>query len=508
MARGRAFIDTEDQLGGPIPVVILSFAYWQSHHHGDPAVVGSTLTINDAAFTVVGIVAEAFGSAEPAYDKDLFVPMAALALLKPGDPSSQAFLYDPKVCCVDVVVRLAPGAATNTAQAELSVLASRFQSFSGNVASGIVLTSTEFLRQPGRADSTQALATAALLSGALLLVWLIACANVGNLSLSRAAARRGEIATRLALGARRSRVVRQLVTEGLVLALLAGALGVVVAQYLPFAVFRVVAERDTVGFFPFSVTPDAVVLLYATLLAAASCVVFALFPALHVTRADLIDSLKRRGPLSPGGVRLRGILLALQVAVSLVLIISAGLLIRGVQRQAGVFNPGFAIDGITMAQFELPEGAYDRPRATAFFEEVAEAVRRLPVESAAFASHEPFSRYRNGTIFYLSGESQQQARQILFLNVSVEYLPLLAVPLRSGRYFEPADTARPVVIINETMARRYWPGEDPIAKTFFIRPPGPVDTMASREIVGMVADVRTSTRDDSSPDVLPADPRR
>ena len=169
-------------------------------------------------------------------------------------------------------------------------------------------------------------------------------------------------------------------------------------------------------------------------------------------------------------------------------------LIRGVQRQAGLFDPGFSVDGITMAQFELPEGVYDRPRATAFFEEVAEAVRRLPVESTAFASHEPFSRYRHGTIFYLSGESRQQARQILFLNVSVEYLPLLAVPLRSGRYFEPADTARPVVIINETMAKRYRPGENPIGKTFFIRPRGPVDTRSSREIVGMVADVRTTPR--------------
>jgi putative ABC transport system permease protein len=493
MALGRGFVDTEDQPGSTVPVVVLSYAYWQRQLGGNPDAVGSTLTINDTVFTVIGIVSAAFGSAEPTYDKDLFLPIAALALLKPDDPSSLKLLYDANTCCVDVAVRLAPHATPTTADAELRVLASRFHSFSGSEASGIVLTSTEFLRQPGRADKTQALATAALLSVALLLVWLIACANVGNLLLSRAAARSGEIATRLALGASRARVVRQLVTEGLVLALLAAALGVVVAQYLPFIVFRIVAERGTVGFFPFNVAADALVFLYATALAAASCVVFALVPALQVTRADLIGSLKRRESLSPGGVRLRNLLLTLQVAVSIVLLVSAGLLIRGVQRQAGVFNPGFTVDGVTMAQFELPEGAYDRARATAFFEEVARAIRQLPVESTAFASHEPFSRYRHGTLFHLPGESRQQARQLLFLNVSAEYFPLLGIPLRNGRYFDPNDVGRPVVVINETMARRIWPGENPVGKTFFIRPPGPVDSMASREIVGVVADVRTST---------------
>jgi predicted permease len=493
LAHGRGFADTEDQPGAAVPVVIVSFAYWQRHLGGDPAVVGSTLTINDTVFTVVGVVSAAFGSAEPAYDKDLFLPMASLALLRPDDPSSQRFLDDPHACCVDVAVRLAPRATTTTARAELNVLASRFHSFSGSPSSGIVLTSTEFLRQPGRADATQALATAAMLIAALLLVWLLACANVGNLLLARATGRCGEIATRLALGASRSRIIRQLVTEGLTLALLAGTLGVVVAQYLPFVLFRVVAEPGVAGFFPFSVTADALVIAYATVLAAASCVIFALFPALQVTRADLIGLLKRRGPLAPGGVRLRGVLLAVQVAVSIVLLISAGLLIRGLQRQSGVFDPGFAVQGITMAQFELPERTYDRARATAFFEQVAKAVQQLPVAAIAFASHEPFSRYRYGTIFHLPGESRQQARQVLFVNVSAEYLRLLEIPLRRGRYFEASDAEQPVVIINEAMARRFWPGENPIGKTFFIRPHGPVDTMAACEIVGVAADVRTST---------------
>ena len=169
-------------------------------------------------------------------------------MLKPGDLVSQKFLYDAGACCVDLVARLAPGTSYAEARAQLGGLTTGFRSFSGNPARGVVITGTEFLAQPGRGDSTQPLIAATLLTAALLLVWLLACANVGNLLLSRAASRVGEIATRIAIGASRWRIVRQLLIEGFVLSLMASALGVLFAYQLPFALFRVVAESGTVGF--------------------------------------------------------------------------------------------------------------------------------------------------------------------------------------------------------------------------------------------------------------------
>ena len=499
MARGRGFLDSEDRILAPSAVAVLSFAYWQRQFGGDPRVLGSTVRINDVVFSIVGVASADFGSAEPAYDKQLFLPISSLALLKPGDVLSQKILYDADACCVDVVARLSPGSTQGQARAELDVLASGFRSFSGNPARGTVVTSTEFLSQPGRGDSTQPLLTATLLAVGLLLVWLLACANVGNLLLSRAASRVAEIATRMALGASRWRIVRQLLIEGFVLSLMASGLGVLVAYQLPFVLFRVVAESGTVGFFPFDVTPDALVLGYAVLLATLSSVVFALAPALQTTRVDLVESLKRRESLTARRLPMRSVLLCVQVAVSMVLLVSAGLLIRGVQRQAGVFDPGFTVQNVTTVRFELPEGVYDRARASAFFEQVGASVRQLPIEAAAFASHEPFSRYRHGTIFHLPGENREQARSLLYVAVSPEYPMLLGIPLRSGRYFEAADVRRPVVLVNETMAKRFWPGEDAVGKTFFIRPRGPVNTMESREIVGVVADVRTSTGSTAAP---------
>ena len=499
MAHGRRFLESDDRPGAPSAVAVLSFVYWQRHFGASPGVVGSTIRINDVLFTIVGVASRDFGSAEPSYDKQLFIPLSSLALLKSGDAAAEKFLHADEACCVDVVGRLSPGTTEAQARAQLAVLTSGFRSFSGNVARGVVVTGTEFLSQPGRGDSTQALITAALLAAGLLLVWLLACANVGNLLLARAAARVGEIATRLAIGASRGRIVRQLLIEGFVLALMASALGVLVAYQLPFILFRVVAEGSTTAFFPFSVLPDALVLGYAVLLAALSAIVFALAPALHTTRVDVVESLKRRGSLAPRRLPLRNVLLGVQVAVSVVLLVSAGLLIRGVQRQAGVFDPGFSVEDVTSVQFELPEGVYDRARATTFFDELAATVRQLPIQAVAFASREPFSRYRHGTVFHLPGESREQARQLLYVSVSPEYLTLLGIPLQSGRYFDAADVRRPVVVVNETMARRFWPGQDAVGQTFFIRPQGPVNTMEPREIVGVVKDVHTSTASTVAP---------
>jgi predicted permease len=491
-AHGRGFLDQEHHVGASDAVAIISYGYWQSQFDGDPAVLGSPIQINDVSFSIVGVISPDFNSAEPAYDKSVFLPTSAYPLLNPREPAYQSLLHDSRQCCAEVIARLTPGVTRERAQAELDVLSRGFASFSGNAATGIVLTDTAFVSQPGRADSAQAWATAALLMVALLLVWLIACANVGNLLLSRAAGRVGEIGTRLALGGSRGRIVRQLLIEGFLLALASAAIGVVVAFQLPFVLFRLVADPGTVGFFPFSVVPDAAVMTYAVLLAAASAIAFGLAPALFVTRADVVEWLKCRDAIPTRTFPLRGALLAVQTSVSIVLLVSAALLIRGVQRQSGEFDPGFRVDDVTSVRFELPEGVYDRARATEFFDQLSQGMSALPLQAVAFGSYDPFSRFRNGTPVHLPGQEQRQAQIVFFNNVSADYLQALEIPLRSGRHFNATDVERESVIVNETMARRYWPGESPVGKTFQMRPRGPVNQLVTREIVGVVADVRVT----------------
>jgi predicted permease len=498
-AAGRGFAEAEDRIGAPAAVTIITYAFWQSQFGGDAGAVGSTIQINGAPFTVVGITDAAFGTAEPVYDKSLFLPISALTLLHPGDPSYLRFLTGPDECCSDVVARVRSGVSVTAARAELNVLARNFTTISGGAPSSIVVAGTEFLSQPGRGDSSGPLAVAALLVTALLLIWLIACANVGNLLLSRAAARVGEIGTRLAIGASRGRIVRQLLVEGFVLALAASAVGIAIAAQLPFVLFQIVAATGTVGYFPFSVTPDATVLAYAVILAALSSMAFGLAPALFVTRADVVAWLNCQDAFPAMKFPLRSVLLAVQTALSIILLVSAGLLIRGVQRQAGTFDPGFTVEGVTAVSFTLPEGVYDRGRATALFDQIGQEVLALPIDAAAFAGYDPFSRFRGGTMFHLPGESPQQSRPIFYVNVSTQYFQLLGLPLRAGRYFDEADLAGGAVIINESMARRVWPGEDPIGRSLFMRMRGPSGTMAAREIVGVVADVRTTTSDGTRP---------
>jgi predicted permease len=499
LARGRRFEPDDDQLGRPAGVTILSYGFWLRHFGSDANVVGRSVTVNGRPFTILGVVSLEFGSSEAGYEKDLYFPMSALSLLRPGDPTALNFLHQRDTCCSDIVARLAPGTSRAQAQAELAIISRGFVSFSGNTARGVVVTGTEFLSQPGRADSTQALLTITLLTAALMLVWLIACANVANLLLARAAARTGEIGIRLALGAGRTRLIRQLLTEGFVLAAIATALGVAVAYELPFVAFRMVAAGDPAAFFPFSVAPDLVVLGYAVFVAGMSSIAFGLAPALYASRSDVARSLGYREGLPASKFPLRGFLLALQVSMSVILLLSAGLLIRGVQRQTTVFDPGFTVDGVTSVSFRMPEGVYDRARATTFFLDLGERIRGLPVENFAFASHAPFSLYRQGTLFYLPGESREQARQLLYLDVSPRYLSLLRIPLLAGRYLDASDVGQSPVVVNQTMARRYWRGESPVGKTFFMRPRGPADTIVVREVVGVVRDVHTNAYGDVAP---------
>jgi ABC-type antimicrobial peptide transport system permease subunit len=190
--------------------------------------------------------------------------------------------------------------------------------------------------------------------------------------------------------------------------------------------------------------------------------------------------------------RLRSLLLGVQVAISVVLLAGAGLLARGAMHGAASFDPGFRTAGVTEATFTLPERAYDRLRATALFEAIAQGARELPDTEYAFASRDPFSLYREGTLIRMPGESDDRLREVLYLDVSSNYLSLLEIPLRAGRRFAEADTGQPAVIINDAMAQAFWSGKDPVGQSFVMRERGPAGHMVTQQVIGVVRNVSVS----------------
>ncbi len=373
-ALGRRIISDDDRPGRPVPVAMLAHTTWQRRFGGDPGIIGSLLRINGVPFTVVGVVSAEFESAEPAYDIDIYLPAGAVTLIKPGDVESQRMLSDPRACCADVVARLRLDATRAQAALELGALARGWTAVSGLPARGAIVIDTTFMSQPGRSDSAQALLTVAMLVGGLVLVWLIACANVGNLMLARTLARLREIGTRAALGASRGRLIRLLLTEGAVLGILAATVGIAIAAQLPPVLFRFVAGASTRVQFPFPVAPDTSVLAGVVAIGLVSALVFSLAPALIVTGVVTKRATSRGFETWSYRLRLRSVLLGVQVAVSVILLASAGLLARGAQRGAASFDPGFRVDDVIAVSFTVPERTYDRPRATSFFEDIARGV--------------------------------------------------------------------------------------------------------------------------------------
>jgi putative ABC transport system permease protein len=482
VAPGRGIGPDDDRPGGAQPVAVLAYDYWHSHFGGDPGVIGTNVRVNEVPFTIVGVASRDFSSAEPAYGKQLFLPMTAVSQLKPHDP--------PITCCVDVAGRLATGATREQVRAELDLLSREFVLPDGMSPRGVIVTGTAFASRPGRSDSVGPLAAASAISAGLLLVWLVACANIGNLLIARAAARVKEIGIRLSLGASRRRLIRQLLTEGFVLALSGSAIGIAIAYQLPFVLLHFLGGATAA--FPFRVTVDGAVLGYALLLAGVSAAMFGLAPALFATRTDVAAALSEREGLPASKFPLRGLLLAVQVALSVVLLVSAGLLMRGAQR-AGAFDPGFAVNDVTAVSFELPPGTYDDARKRAFFADLTDALRGLPanaIDAFGFATWEPiFIRRGYQTPIHLPDQTPAQAKMITSVDVSPDYLHVLRIPIVAGRNFEASSDGRPVAVINETMARQFWPNENPVGKTFLI---GRAD---SREVVGVMRDAHTHSMD-------------
>ena len=474
---GRGFLPEEDRPGGN-KVAVLSYSLWQSRYGGDRGIINREILLNGEKHTVVGVMPAGFQFLEN--DVRLWVPLA----LDQEELANRGGHY------LQVIARLKPGVALSQAQADMNGVMRRIavdhpgETFDGKLGAVVMP-----LRDQLVGDSRSSLT---VLLVAVAFVLLIACANVAGLLLARAVARRREIALRMALGAARVRVVRQLLTESLLLAIVAGVLGSVLA-YVSFTFLQgLIPEQMALSA---SLTLDVRILVFTLAISIVTGIIFGLVPALQAAKFDLNDALKQSSTRATASSRLRSTLIVFEVALSIVLLVGAGLLIQTLFqlfRQYSVLEP----EKILTLRTILPREKYkEAPQRDNFYQQVLQRVEHLPgVVSAGYSTSVPLS-WKGGTSgFYPEGVKAPIPGMSYDANhrqVSANYLQAMNIPLREGRYFDNHDNAQSmaVAIVNETMARQYWPGENALGRRFKIGDPEDA-TRPWTQIVGIVGDVR------------------
>ncbi|MBA3259952.1 MAG: ABC transporter permease [Gemmatimonadales bacterium] len=481
-ARGRLLAE-----GGAASEIVISHALWQRRFGAAADVVGRQLRLSGHTFTVAGIAPRGFTGTNRGIGVELWLPLEAVRILDPAEE----MLTGRGDRGLFLVGRLRPGAELVDAQSRLAVVAGRLHAehrdawtdVTGAARAVTVLGEREARVFPSIRGSVRGFL--AVLMGVAALVLLVCCANLANLLLARGSARRREMAIRLALGGGRARLVRQLLTEGLVLGLIGGALGVLVAAWATQLLGRLEPPVPVPVALDFSV--DARILLFAVAATVAVTLVSTLAPALRATRLDAGEGLRGDTGATPAGGRvgMRDALVVVQVAVSLVVLAAAGLVL-GSLREAVRIDPGFATTGVALMRVELGVQGYDEERGRRFYEELLRGVRALPgVEAASLAELVPlgFSGQRRG--LDVEGYQPRPGEEMEFgVNaVSPDYFRTMGVGLVRGRAFEERDRpgTTPVAIVNESFAQRFWPGADPIGRRIVIRD-------VAREIVGVARD--------------------
>jgi predicted permease len=466
-ALGRTFTPAEGRPGGPA-VVVLSHDLFQSHFGGDLGVVGRTVQLNGHPFVVVGVAPSSFHGHETLWSPALYLPLGAY---REVSPQSEGLLSHRNQHEFRAVARLRRGVTLARAQAAVDTRAqqlARSYPDSNRDVTVRVVPLADTRPEPGPAAQA-ALAAAGIGLGVVGLVLLIACANVANLLLARATARSREIAVRLALGAGRRRVVRQLVTESLVLGLLGGGLGLLLASWVSDVIAGIRLPIDIPIALP--VALDGRVLAFTIGVTLLATVLFGLAPALRASRPDLVPMLKGD---TPGGGRPvgRGRLVIGQVALSAVLMVVTVLFVRSLGR-AEQADPGLTVANRLVLSFDVGLAGYPDARGQAFFRDALERVRRLPgVQGAAVAAPVPLDYWANWNNVSLDAAPRPGDRPDLGVHTSSVtdgYFAAVGTQLLRGREFTPADHehAPGVAIINETAAHSFWPDRDPLGRTFF-----------------------------------------
>ena len=473
---GRPFT-AEEEKPGSAPVVVISHGLWQRRFGSDRKVVGQQVTLDGKSTTIVGVMPPGFKFPLDAQAPELWAPL---------DPASE-INQSRGSRYLNVVARLKAGSTLQQAQAEMETISQRLtdEHPTYNTGRGTRLITLY--------DDTVGEIRPALLVllGAVGCVLLIACANVANILLARAAGRHKEMALRTALGASRRRIIRQLLTESMLLACIGGIAGLLLAlwgvdvlvSFIPEGVPR--AQEITV---------DARALGFTLGVSFLTGVIFGLAPALSSSRLNLNESLKEGGRGSTDGLRrnrVRGLLVVSEIALSLMLLIGAGLLIKSFQRLRDI-NPGFNPERVLTMSLSLPEAKYEEPlRQGLFFQELDKRVAQLPgVEVVGLVDPLPLSGDNKTTTFTIDGQPAASPADRLSANVrtvNAEYLSAMGIPLIKGRGFTERDAkdAPQVMLVNETLARRFFPGEDPVGKRATVYP---FETPC--EIVGVVGDVK------------------
>ncbi len=488
-ASGRLFGPNEDAVPGADPVVVISHRLWQQRFGARPDAVGEHVTLNGKDFTVIGVAEEGFHGHVAVFASELWVPLSAQGLvLGATDLSEEAARGG-----LELVGRLSPDQTAIQAQEALDAAGGAIGASRGIDWYGVEVLGYSPIFAAVRQPLMGFLAALFVVAGVLLTITAV---NVANMLLSRGASRSREIGVRLAMGATRSRLVAQLLTESMVLFVLGGVLGVVLTFWSTslLAAFRLPLPLAL----DLDLNPDATVLAFALAVAGLTGLVFGLSPALHATRGDLVSSLKESAALPGGKQRLRDVLVFAQVAGTAVLLVSAGLLVRSLGA-AGAADLGLEPDGVVVYYVDTGAAGRSSEEMSRFFRDALEQTLQTPgVEHASFIDIPPLTLSNGQTRIVLAdrpAEPGEGFQRVENTGISPGYFDTVRIPLLAGRDFNSTDVdgAPVVVIINETLANFAWPGESPIGKHFGL---GSITEPVDAEVVGLARDSKIRSASD------------
>jgi predicted permease len=500
-ALGRAFAGAEATTQGASAYAVISDRFWKNKFAGAADVVGKTFKMNGTVYTILGVAPPDFRGMVPAVTAQMWIPAAMVEKVEPfgsqrvsGRSTGNNRFERRGQHWLWLKGRMKPGVTEAQVRAEFEGLVARlgeeYPELMGKER--VVVIPSRDVRINPDVDATVAPA-GILLVGAVGLVLIVACANLANLTLARAAGRRRELAVRSALGAERSRLVRQMLTESVLLALLGGALAIPLAAGAAALIARF--QPPVPIDLGLAVSPDWRVLVFTFVVAIVTGAVFGLIPALRASRPDLVPALKDAGSSAhKRGFELRNVLVVVQIAVSIVLVVAGALMVRSISAAAKV-PLGFDVDRTAYFSLALEMNGYDRVRGGQFLEEGVRRLQAVPqVEAVGLTSRLPMSLNNNGFTVFITGRETSDNRPIAIDGAYVDerYFSALDVKILAGRNIEPADRdeSRRVAVISNAMAQRYWPGqpEQALGREFRLREGG-----EPYQVVGVSADYKVDT---------------